>query len=117
MELRVSAEYAGKATVKTFAKRSAKVIGGCLTWLMTAHHGSCSNKTKKMIVPAGPGPRGARQQPNAEARFELAHGVAQRRLRNAERRGRFRETALPVLRPRRPEGQSRLPRCIYGIRS
>ena len=70
-----------------------------------------------MIVPAGPGPRGARQQPNAEARFELAHGVAQRRLRNAERRGRFRETALPVLRPRRPEGQSRLPRCIYGIRS
>ena len=56
MELRVSAEYAGKATVKTFAKRTAKVIGGCLTWLMTAHHGSCSNKTKKMMVPAGPGP-------------------------------------------------------------
>jgi hypothetical protein len=54
MELMVSAEYAGKATVKTFAKRTAKVIGGCLTWLMTAHHGSCSNKTK--MVPAGPGP-------------------------------------------------------------
>jgi hypothetical protein len=31
MELRVSAEYAGKATVKTLASRTAKVIGGCDT--------------------------------------------------------------------------------------
>ena len=53
--LRVSAEYAGKATVKTFANRTAKVIGGCLTWLMTAHHGSSCYKTKKLMVAAGPG--------------------------------------------------------------
>jgi hypothetical protein len=43
----LSAEYAGKATVKTYAKRTAKVIGCCLTWLMMACHGSCSNKTKE----------------------------------------------------------------------
>jgi hypothetical protein len=60
MELRVSAEYAGRATVKTLAKRTAKVIGCCLTWFMTAHHGSCSNKIKEMMVPAGPGRPGDR---------------------------------------------------------
>jgi len=37
---------------------------------------------------------GARQQSNAQARFELAHGMAERRLRDAQRCGGFRETAL-----------------------
>ena len=38
--------------------------------------------------------RGAGQEPNAEPRFEFADGVAQRRLRDAELRGRLREAAL-----------------------
>jgi hypothetical protein len=46
--------------------------------------------------------RGARQEPNAESGFELADGMAQRRLRNAELRRSFGETALT---PDRQEGQ------------
>jgi hypothetical protein len=34
------------------------------------------------------------KKPNAEPRFKFAQGVAQRRLRNAELRGGFREAAL-----------------------
>ena len=39
--------------------------------------------------------RGAGQQPDAEPRFELADGVAQRRLRDAELRRRLGEAPLP----------------------
>ena len=38
--------------------------------------------------------RGAGQQPDAEPRFERAHGMAQRRLRDAELRRRLGEAAL-----------------------
>ena len=48
--------------------------------------------------------RRAGQQADAEPGFELADGVAQRRLRNAKLRCRLRETALPPDRDERPEG-------------
>ncbi len=57
--------------------------------------------------------RGAGQQPNAEARFKFANGVAERRLRHAELRCGFRETAFPPT-ARNARRSSRLPRCIYG---
>jgi len=46
---------------------------------------------------------GARQQTHAEARFELADDVTERRLRHAELRGRLREAAFLADRHERKE--------------
>ena len=45
----------------------------------------------------------ARQKANAKARFELAHGLAQRRLRDPELRCRFREASFPPHRDQGPQ--------------